>query len=47
MEEAEDRGWWYGPDKTVCDRHVEDGALAQLTNHSHEAHVRPWDSDHA
>ena len=30
MEEAEDRGWWYGPDKTVCDRHVEDGALAQL-----------------
>jgi hypothetical protein len=30
MEEAEDRGWWYGPDKAVCDRHVEDGALAQL-----------------
>lgn len=30
MEEAEDRGWWNGPDKTVCDRHVEDDALARL-----------------
>jgi hypothetical protein len=30
MEEAEERGWWNGPDKTVCDRHVEDDALARL-----------------
>lgn len=37
MEEAEDRGWWYGPDKTVCDRHVEDGALAQLIAERAEA----------
>jgi hypothetical protein len=30
MEEAEARGWWNAPDKTVCDRHVEDDALERL-----------------
>jgi hypothetical protein len=30
MEDAEARGWSNGPDKTVCDRHVEDDALERL-----------------
>jgi hypothetical protein len=37
MEEAEERGWWNGPDKTVCDRHVEDDALARLIAERAEA----------
>jgi hypothetical protein len=37
MEEAEERGWWNGPDKTVCDRHVEDDALERLIAERAEA----------